>query len=80
MSGKLNVITGGKGYVGFALVKELEARGEKMRLLLRTDSPYFDGIDCEKFMGTKVFLTTWVKVKENWRDSDFLVRNFGYSE
>ena len=36
--------------------------------------------DCEKFMGTKVFLTTWVKVKENWRDSDFLVRNFGYSE
>ncbi len=36
--------------------------------------------DCEKFMGTRVFLTTWVKVKENWRDSDFLVRNFGYSE
>ncbi len=36
--------------------------------------------DCEKFMGTKVFLTTWVKVKENWRDSDFLVRNFGYKE
>ena len=36
--------------------------------------------DCEKFMGTKVYLTTWVKVKENWRDSDFLVRNFGYSE
>ena len=35
-------------------------------------------IDCEKFMGTKVYLTTWVKVKENWRDSDFLVRNFGY--
>ena len=37
-------------------------------------------MDCEKFMGTKVFLTTWVKVKENWRDSDFLVRNFGYRE
>lgn len=37
-------------------------------------------IDCERFMGTKVYLTTWVKVKENWRDSDFLVRNFGYSE
>lgn len=36
--------------------------------------------DCEKFMGTKVYLTTWVKVKENWRDSDFLVRNFGYCE
>ncbi len=36
--------------------------------------------DCEKFMGTKVFLTTWVKVKENWRDSDFMVKNFGYKE
>ena len=36
--------------------------------------------DCEKFMGTKVYLTTWVKVKENWRDSDFLVRNFGYND
>lgn len=36
--------------------------------------------DCEKFMGTRVYLTTWVKVKENWRDSDFLVRNFGYSD
>jgi len=37
-------------------------------------------MDCEKFMGTRVYLTTWVKVKENWRDSDFLVRNFGYRE
>ena len=36
--------------------------------------------DCEKFMCTKVYLTTWVKVKENWRDSDFMVRNFGYTE
>ena len=36
--------------------------------------------DCERFMGTKVYLTTWVKVKERWRDSDFLIRNFGYSE
>lgn len=34
--------------------------------------------DCEKFMGTKVYLQTWIKVKENWRDSDFLIRNFGY--
>ena len=37
-------------------------------------------VDCEQFMGTKVYLTTWVKVKEHWRDSDFLVRNFGYKE
>lgn len=37
-------------------------------------------IDIEQFMGTKVFLQTWVKVKENWRDSDVLLRNFGYGE
>ena len=36
--------------------------------------------DCERFMGTRVYLTTWVKYKENWRDNDFLVRNFGYRE
>jgi GTP-binding protein Era len=36
--------------------------------------------DCEKFMGTKVYLRCWVKVKENWRDSDFLIKNFGYRE
>ena len=34
--------------------------------------------DCERFMGTKVFLQTWVKVKENWRDSQHMIRNFGY--
>ena len=35
--------------------------------------------DCEKFMGTKVHLQTWVKVKENWRDSQYLIGNFGYT-
>lgn len=34
--------------------------------------------DIERFMGTKVFLETWVKVKENWRDNDVLIKNFGY--
>lgn len=48
---KLNVITGARGYVGYALVKELEERGEKMRLFLRSDSSYFEGIECEKAFG-----------------------------
>ena len=34
--------------------------------------------DMEKFLGAKVFLQTWVKVKENWRDSDVQLKNFGY--
>jgi GTP-binding protein Era len=36
--------------------------------------------DIEQFMGAKVFLQTWVKVKENWRDSDSLLRNFGFTD
>ena len=36
--------------------------------------------DIEEFMDTKVFLQTWVKVKEKWRDSNSLLRNFGYTD
>lgn len=36
--------------------------------------------DMEKFMGTKVYLQTWVKVKENWRENVNYVRGFGYDE
>ena len=36
--------------------------------------------DMEKFMGTKVYLQTWVKVKENWRDNLNLIHSFGYRE
>ena len=35
-------------------------------------------IDCEEFFGTKVFLELWVKIKEDWRDSDFLIKQFGF--
>ncbi len=36
--------------------------------------------DMETLLDTKVFLQTWVKVKENWRDSQPLLRNFGFTE
>ncbi len=36
--------------------------------------------DMEKFMGAKVYLETWVKVKENWRENANYVRGFGYDE
>lgn len=35
--------------------------------------------DVERYMGTKVYLQSWVKVKENWRDSGSMLRNFGYN-
>lgn len=37
-------------------------------------------LEIEALLGTKVFLELWVKVKENWRDSDFALSNFGYKE
>ena len=36
--------------------------------------------EIEALLGTRVFLETWVKVKENWRDSDIALSNFGYKE
>lgn len=36
--------------------------------------------DLERFFGCKIYLDLWVKVKENWRDSDFILGNFGYRE
>lgn len=36
--------------------------------------------DIQKFTGTKVYLNLWVKVKENWRNSEVSLKNFGYNE
>lgn len=36
--------------------------------------------EIEALLGTKVYLELWVKVKENWRDSDIALYNFGYKE
>ncbi|MBQ7645871.1 MAG: GTPase Era [Clostridia bacterium] len=36
--------------------------------------------DAEKMFGVHVYLDLWVKVKENWRDRQALINNFGYSD
>ena len=36
--------------------------------------------DMEELFGTKVNLKLWVKIKERWRDSDYLVKNFGFDK
>ena len=36
--------------------------------------------EIERMLDCKVNLQLWVKVKKDWRDSDFLVKNFGYNE
>lgn len=35
--------------------------------------------DIEELLESKVNLQLWVKVKKDWRDSDFLLKNFGYN-
>lgn len=37
-------------------------------------------LEIEALLGAKVFLELWVKVKENWRDSDFALNSFGYKQ
>ena len=34
--------------------------------------------EIERFLNCKVNLKLWVKVKKDWRDSDFFIQNFGY--
>ena len=36
--------------------------------------------DIEKMLDSRVNLQLWVKVKKDWRDSDFLLKNFGYNQ
>lgn len=34
--------------------------------------------DIQRFLGNQINLQIWIKVKKDWRDSDFLLKNFGY--
>ena len=34
--------------------------------------------DIERLLGSQVYLELWVKVKKDWRDSDFMLKNFGF--
>ena len=36
--------------------------------------------DAENLLGSPIYLKIWVKVKKDWRDSDFLLKNFGYDK
>lgn len=36
--------------------------------------------DMERLLGSPIYLQLWVKVKKDWRDSDFLLKNFGYDK
>ena len=36
--------------------------------------------DIERLLGNRIYLNLWVKVKEDWRNSQFLLNNFGYDK
>ena len=52
--------------------------GKQGAMLKKIGSPA--RYEIEKMLDCKVNLQLWVKVKKDWRDSDFLVKNFGYNE
>ncbi len=52
--------------------------GKQGRALKETAS--FARRDMEKFLGAKVFLTVYVKVREDWRDSEGLLKELGYGD
>jgi len=37
-------------------------------------------MECESFLGARVNLQCWVKVKDDWRDNDFLLNNLGFQK
>lgn len=69
--------------IGLDIICEKQAHkailiGKQGRALKEAAS--FARQDMEKFLGAKVFLTTYVKVREDWRDSERLIKEFGYGE
>jgi GTPase len=36
--------------------------------------------EIERLLGTRIFLDLWVKVKKDWRNEEFLLRQFGYRD
>ena len=69
--------------IGLDIVCEKQAHkailiGKQRKALKEAAS--FARKDMEKFLGGKVFLTTYVKVREDWRDSARLLKEFGYGE
>ena len=69
--------------IGLDIICEKQAHkailiGKQGRALKEAAS--FARQDMEKFLDAKVFLTTYVKVCEDWRDSERLIKEFGYGE
>ena len=84
--------TGDSGLTGQAVIElkgdtvMLSREGEaSMRLILKQGCKYvstystpFGRLDMEALFGARVNLQCWVKVKEDWRNRDVLIKNLGF--
>ncbi len=52
--------------------------GKQGSMLKRSEAQH--GMRLNGFLDCKVNLKLWVKVQKNWRDSDYMMKNFGYRE
>ena len=75
MEQKLSVITGATGHIGYALLKELAAKGECVRILIRSENKVFDGIPCEKVFGD---VTEPASLEAAFKDADVVYHLAGY--
>ena len=62
-----------------SLVTNLVSAGE-MAVLMVKKIASAARTDCEEFLGCRVNLQCWVKVKADWRDNEFMLNNFGFKQ
>lgn len=71
----------GKDYIHAEIIVERESQ---KRIIIGRNGEALKKVgekarhDIEQFLGRKVYLELYVKVRENWRDSNLWIRNFGY--
>lgn len=62
---KGNLISGSSSGKKVAMIKEIGTQARE---------------EMENLLDTKVNLKLWVKVRKDWRDSDILLKNYGYNK
>lgn len=82
---KENKTTKGEDKVDISAIIYCEKKSHKS-IIIGKDGRKLKGVgksarqETEALLGCKVFLELWVKIKENWRDSDIALFNFGYKK
>ena len=79
----------GKELAGLSAEEYRKLRGKEMTMIFQDPMTALNPLkkigsqarmDMEALLDAKVNLQLWVKVKKDWRDSEFLLKNYGYKE